>query len=70
MKPVVVLGISLLFLVMSFGTVTGLYQLDLFVFNVVGDLLTQNANINFMVMFLGVVGVVYYLFQREEGGER
>jgi hypothetical protein len=62
MNPLWILGFSLLFIVLSFGTVTGLYQLDVLGLNLLDEFLGGNSDLNFLLMALGVVGVIYYLF--------
>jgi uncharacterized membrane protein YuzA (DUF378 family) len=57
-SSIAIAGISVLFLVMSFGTVTGLYQL-----NMVGLSLTPEAqsDAGLIFMLLGLCGVLYLL---------
>jgi hypothetical protein len=59
MKTAAILGISVLFIALSFGTVTGLYQFDIVGLNILGE----NADISFILMFLGTCGIAYWLFK-------
>ena len=55
---VAIAGISILFLTLSFGTVTGLYQLNVFGLSLDSELRTDAG---LVLMLLGLCGVLYLL---------
>ena len=55
---VAIAGISILFLALSFGTVTGLYQLNMFGLSLDSEL---QSDAGLVLMLLGLCGVLYLL---------
>ena len=57
-SSIVIAGISILFLALSFGTVTGLYQLNMFGLSLDSEL---QSDAGLVLMLLGLCGVLYLL---------
>jgi hypothetical protein len=57
-SSVAIAGISILFLALSFGTVTGLYQLNMFGLSLDSEL---QSDAGLVLMLLGLCGVLYLL---------
>jgi small neutral amino acid transporter SnatA (MarC family) len=57
-SSVAIAGISILFLTLSFGTVTGLYRLNVFGLSLDSELRTDAG---LVLMLLGLCGVLYLL---------
>ena len=57
-SSVAIAGISILFLTLSFGTVTGLYHLNVFGLSLDSELRTDAG---LVLMLLGLCGVLYLL---------
>ena len=57
-SSIAIAGISILFLALSFGTVTGLYQLNMFGLSLDSEL---QSDAGLVLMLLGLCGVLYLL---------
>ena len=55
MRFAAILGVSVLFIVLGFGTVTGLYRFEVYGFNLLG----MQAEVGFIVTILGLLGLLY-----------